>query len=75
MTTDSDFTSVFQGTITEVLQLKAILDNKGIDNFVQNENMGQLFPLYGGHGGVKPVKLLVRNADVNRTKNIIKNYF
>ena len=75
MTTESGFSIVFQGTATEAQNLHNILEAEGIENFLQNENMGKLFPLYGGYGSVKPVKLLVKNEDTNRVADIINNYF
>ena len=75
MTTENGFSIVFQGTATEAQNLHNILEAEGIENFLQNENMGNLFPLYGGHGSVKPVKLLVKNEDTNRVADIINNYF
>lgn len=74
MTIESDFIIIFQGTATETQQIQNILEANDIDSFIQNVNIGQLFPHYGGPGGVKPVKLLVRNEDTEQAKRIIEIY-
>lgn len=75
MKIESDFSMVFQGSLTEIQQVQNILQANDIDSFLQNANIGQLFPHYGGHGGVKPVKLLVRKEDINKAQEIIQSYF
>ncbi len=75
MKIESDFSMVFQGTLTDAQQVQNILEANDIDSFLQNANIGQLFPRYGGHGGVKPVKLLVRNEDTNKAQEVIQSYF
>jgi hypothetical protein len=37
---ESNFSIVFQGTATEAQQVQNILYANGIDNFLQNANMG-----------------------------------
>ena len=66
MKIESNFSRVFQGTFIDVQHFQNILEANDIDVFLQNANTGQLFPHYGGHGGVKPLKLLVRNEDINK---------
>ena len=71
----SDFTKVFKGKVTEAEQVKDILEKNKITSFPQKENMGHLFSLSGGHGGVRPVKLMVRTENIDQVKNIINIYF
>ena len=67
----SDFTKVFKGTVTEAEQVKDILEKNKITSFPQKENMGHLFSLSGGHGGVRPVKFLVRTENIDQAKSMI----
>ena len=75
MTTENGFSIVFQGTATEAQNLHNILEAEGIENFLQNENMRNLFPHYGGFGSGKSVKLLVSNKDIAKVQEIIRIYF
>lgn len=74
MESQSDLCIVYQGSATETQQVQNMLEAKGIDSFLQNANMGSLFPNYGGFGSRESVKLLVKNEDVNRANDIIKIY-
>jgi hypothetical protein len=71
----SEFTVVFEGSISEADHVKNILESNGMDCFLKNETLGQLFPLYGGHGAVKPVKVMVRNEEADRAKEVIATYY
>ncbi len=50
----------------EVLILKTRLDAEGIESFIADENMGRIYP------GVIGVRLLVREEDLERVKEIIR---
>lgn len=56
------------GTFTreiEALILRTRLDAEGIESFIADENMGRIYP------GVIGVRLLVREEDLERVKEII----
>jgi hypothetical protein len=50
----------------EALILKTRLDAEGIESFIADENMGRIYP------GVIGVRLLVREEDLERVKEIIR---
>jgi len=65
---------VFEGPASEANYVETILKDSGILTFVKNEMMGQLFPPYAAHGGVNPVKILVKKSDFAKANDIIQNY-
>ena len=50
----------------EALIVKARLDAEGIESFIPDENMGRIYP------GVVGVRLLVREGDAERVKQILR---
>ena len=36
--------------------------------------MGQMFPHYATHGGIDPIKILVKKGDFEKANEIIQNY-
>lgn len=50
----------------EALIVKARLDAEGIESFIPDENMGRIYP------GVVGVRLLVREEDAERVKQILR---
>jgi len=65
---------VFEGPASEANYVETFLRDSGILTFVKNEMMGQLFPPYATHGGVNPVKVLVKKSDFAKANDIIQNY-
>jgi len=75
MKNKSEYTVIYSGKYVEVHQVKSLLETYRVDCFTKNDMLGQLFPLFGGHGAIDPVKLYVRKADFDSAKRIISEYF
>jgi len=71
----SEYTVIYRGKSIEVHQVKNLLETYRIDCFTKNDMLGQLFPLFGGHGAIDPVKLYVRKSEFQRANRIISDYF
>jgi len=70
----SEFALVFSGKLFEVHQAQTLLQAQNIDSFTKDDMMGQLFPLFGGHGAIESVKLYVRKADLVIAQRILSDY-
>ena len=60
-----DFSIAFEGKSVDANFVKNILDEHGIQSFLKNNTMSQLFPLFVTHGGVNPVKVYVFKKDID----------
>jgi hypothetical protein len=65
---------VFNGSYFEAINIRNLLEEKGISVFIQNEYMSSIEPWVVTSGGLNPVKLQVDESDFDEAKMIIKNY-
>jgi hypothetical protein len=65
---------VFSGSYFEAMNVRNLLESKGISVFSQNEYMSNIEPWVVTSGGVNPVKLQIDEADYDEAKNIIEDY-
>ena len=70
----SDFVLVFSGKLFEVHQAQSLLQAQNVDSFTKDDMMGQLFPLFGGHGAIESVKLYVRKSEQSIAQRILADY-
>jgi len=69
-----EFNVVFEGKSIDANFVKNILEENNIRCMLKDDLMGQLFPLFVTHGGIKPVKVFVLKNDIKEAKNIITSY-
>lgn len=65
---------VFNGAYFEAMNVRNLLEEKGISVFVQNEYMSNIEPWVVTSGGLNPVKLQVDETDFDESTKIVKNY-
>ena len=65
---------VFNGGYFEAMNVRNLLEGKGISVFTQNEYMANIEPWVVTSGGLNPVKLQVDDEDFEVAKSIIQNY-
>ena len=65
---------VFNGAYFEAMNVRNLLEGKGISVFTQNEYMANIEPWVVTSGGLNPVKLQVDDEDFEVAKSIIQNY-
>jgi hypothetical protein len=65
---------VFNGAYFEAMNVRNLLEEKGISVFTQNEYMSNIEPWVVTSGGLNPVKLQVDESDFVEAEIIIKNY-
>ncbi|MFD2940903.1 putative signal transducing protein [Flavobacterium notoginsengisoli] len=67
-------TEIFKGSYIEVMNVKNLLENAGIQTFIANENMSIIQPWSISSGGYNPAILKVQKEDYEIAGKIIKNY-
>ena len=65
---------VFNGPYFEAMNVRNLLESKGISVFSQNEYMSNIEPWVVTSGGVNPVKLQIDEADLDEAKKTIEDY-
>jgi hypothetical protein len=65
---------VFSGSYFEAMNVRNLLESKGISVFSQNEYISNIEPWVVTSGGANPVKLQIDEADFDEAKNIIEDY-
>jgi hypothetical protein len=65
---------VFAGTYMQAEMVKSLLENAGIDVFLNDEINGTLIPWVVSPGGVNPVRVIVSNNDYVRAKSVVDKY-
>jgi hypothetical protein len=65
---------VFNGSYFEAMNVRNLLEGKGISVFAQNEYMSNIEPWVVTSGGLNPVKLQVDESDLNASKIVIEEY-
>jgi hypothetical protein len=59
---------IYKGTYSEVINLKNILENKGINSFIINELMSTIEPWAVTSGGLNPFELSIHEQDFEKAK-------
>lgn len=65
---------IFSGSYFEAMNVRNLLEGKGISVFTQNEYMSNIEPWVVASGGLNPVKLQVDELDLNASKIVIEEY-
>lgn len=65
---------IFSGSYFEAMNVRNLLEGKGISVFTQNEYMSNIQPWVVASGGFNPVKLQVDELDLNASKIVIEEY-
>ncbi len=65
---------IFSGSYFEAMNVRNLLEGKGISVFAQNEYMSNIQPWVVTSGGLNPVKLQVHELDLNASKIVIEEY-
>ncbi|MEY2868533.1 MAG: hypothetical protein RIR01_988 [Bacteroidota bacterium] len=65
---------VFSGAYFEAMNVRNLLEIRGIAVFTQNEYMSNIEPWVVASGGLNPVKLQVDEVDLETSKEIIEDY-
>jgi hypothetical protein len=65
---------VFSGSYFEAMNVRNLLESKGISVFSQNEYMSNIEPWVVTSGGVNPLKLQIDEADFDDAKKTIEDY-
>ena len=66
------FVDVFIGNSIEASMVKAMLDDEGIDAFIQDELVGINFPHYASPGGAGGVKVAVPGKAAEQARKLIE---
>ena len=65
---------VFEGNDWEASMVKSLLTNAEIEVFTKDELMGVLAPWNATAGGAGSVKVIVSNVDLERAKEVVKEF-
>ncbi|HUT85246.1 MAG TPA: DUF2007 domain-containing protein [Elusimicrobiales bacterium] len=63
---------VFSGSSAQAGLIKGALEAKNITAFLKDEFLGAIAPVYTGAGLYQAVKVMVRQQDVEKAKEILK---
>ena len=77
MTTQKQFelVQIFAGTILQAEMVKSLLIDAGIEAFLKDEHMGNLFPFQTAPRAAGSVKIMVSNLDIEKAKEIVDDYY
>lgn len=70
---DSEPVLVFTGQSWEAEMLKNLMENNGIEAYINNEHIGTLFPFYTTPG-MGAVRLVVSKSDYENARNIVAEF-
>ena len=65
---------VFAGTAVQAAIVKSLLEDAGIEAFLQDEFSGVLYPWHNSPGGVAAVKVIVSSVDQEEAKRVVEEY-
>lgn len=65
---------VFAGTIMQAEILKNLLEDTGIEAFLNDEAMGTIAPWYTSAGGSAPVKVVVSKSDYEKAMLVVAEF-
>lgn len=70
----ADFAEVFCGSSWEVGLVKSMLEDVGIEAYVQDSIMGVLNPWYTAPGGAGSIRLQVAQDNYDRARAVVEQY-
>jgi hypothetical protein len=65
---------IFRGNQIEVMNIKNLLDNVGIESFIQNQHMSVLEPWLVTAGGYNATTLQIESSDYEKAKKILDDF-
>jgi hypothetical protein len=65
---------IFAGQLWEASMVKDILENNGIQAFLQNEYLGNIVPFQVAAGGMNPVKVVVSSLDYDAALLLVNEF-
>ncbi len=65
---------IFNGAIWQAQMVKNLLENAGIEAFLQDEVIGSLNFPWASSGGAGVVKLMISNVDYEKALPIVEEY-
>ncbi len=71
MTDHDDLNIVFAGSVFDATLVKNLLESAGIESFLLDEQMGRLIPSYISAFGAGAVKVAVRPADADESREVL----
>ncbi len=73
-TNNEESAEVFAGTSLDAGMIQSLLEQEGIQAFIQNEFMGNIAPWQVTAGGSGAAKVVVAKADYEKATQIINDY-
>ncbi|MGY4539252.1 hypothetical protein ACVW0P_003686 [Mucilaginibacter sp. UYNi724] len=75
MATNNDMmVQVYAGSFTDASEVQFLLENEGIESFIENGLMGTIAPWQVSAGGVAPVKVMISDKDMGRALELLKDF-
>jgi len=74
MNNKDEIVEIFAGEFYQASMIKDLLEDNGIEVFIENELMGNIAPWNIVSGGVAPVKLKILNSDYALSKELIEAF-
>ncbi len=65
---------VYAGSFNDASQVQFLLENEGIESFIENGLMGTIAPWQVSAGGVAPVKVMISDKDMERALKLLKDF-
>ena len=65
---------VFNGVLWQAQMVKNLLENEGIEAFLQDENVGSLHLPWESPGGIGLVRVVVAESDFEKAIKIVGDY-
>lgn len=70
----STMTCVYSGLPIDCYMIRSLLNDYGIEVYLQDECMGTIAPWYASPGGVGAVRLMVANDDADDAWKVVDEY-
>ena len=74
MNNKDEIVEIFAGEFYQASMIKDLLEDNGIEVFIENELMGNIAPWYVASGGIAPMKLKILNSDYALSKELIEAF-
>lgn len=74
MENKNKFVEIYAGKLWQSAMIMDLLEDNGIQTFIENELMGTIIPSQITSGGVAPVNVKIKDSDFVRAKELIDEF-
>ncbi|MEI6677160.1 MAG: DUF2007 domain-containing protein [Mariniphaga sp.] len=74
MENEDEMVEVFAGELWEATLIRELLEDNGIEAYLENEVMGNIAPWYITSGGTAPVTIKILQSDLEFSRELIEGF-